>query len=87
MLKRIITALLCLLIAAFYAAQTTSAQKNEAAVKPAIAKSLPLLESIRVPFLEQTGITTRCLQWRRGWHANAASKPTRKSHAQSRNRF
>lgn len=56
MLKRITLALALLLMVSLFVARQTSAQKSEpAAVKQAIEKSLPLLESIRVPFIENTG--------------------------------
>jgi hypothetical protein len=56
MWKRIITTLALLLMVSPFVTRQTSAQKsNPAAVKKAIEKSLPLLESIRVPFIENTG--------------------------------
>lgn len=60
MLKRIITALVCLGASGLYVTADLAAQSNDTAVRPevvrqAVSKSLPLLESIRLPFLEQTG--------------------------------
>lgn len=56
MLKRIITALALTLTLALYITRHGAAQQSESvAVRQAIEKSLPLLDRIRVPFLEQTG--------------------------------
>jgi len=56
MMKRITTALAILLMISLFVSERTSARKNSPyTVKKAIEKGLPLLESIRVPFLEKTG--------------------------------
>jgi hypothetical protein len=60
MIKRITTTLAILLMISLFVSERTSARKNSPnankdAVKKAVEKGLPLLESIRVPFLEKTG--------------------------------
>lgn len=60
MLKRIITAWVCLALSALFVADQTSAERrtptaSPLAVKQAVEKSLPLLDKIRLPFMEQTG--------------------------------
>ena len=58
-MKRIVTALAFILtVSLFVAGQASKAsgrRNDPAAVKKAIEKSLPLLESIRLPFIEKTG--------------------------------
>ena len=58
-MKRIATALaLTLTVSLFVAEQASKAsgrRNDPAAVRKAIEKSLPMLESIRVPFIEKTG--------------------------------
>src|SRR5215813_7580577 len=58
-MKRIATALALTLTVSLYVAEQASkasGRRNDpTAVKKAIEKSLPLLESIRVPFIEKTG--------------------------------
>ena len=55
-MKRIATALaFTLLVSVFVAGQSSALRNDPAVVRKAIEKSLPLLESIRVPFIEKTG--------------------------------
>lgn len=55
-MKRIATALAFALTVSLFVAEQASARRNDqAAVRMAINKSLTLLESIRVPFIEKTG--------------------------------
>src|SRR5215813_4922076 len=58
-MKRIATALtLTLMVSLFVTEQASKAsgrRSDPAAVRKAIEKSLPLLESIRLPFIEKTG--------------------------------
>src|SRR5262245_3627665 len=58
-MKRIVTALAFILtVSLFVAGQASKAsgrRNDPTAVKKAIEKSLPLLESIRLPFIEKTG--------------------------------
>jgi Squalene-hopene cyclase C-terminal domain len=55
-MKRIAIALASTLLVSLFVVDWTSARGNDqAAVRKAIEKSLPLLESIRLPFIEKTG--------------------------------
>ncbi len=55
-MKRIATALSFILAISLFIAERSSARRNDqAAVRKSIEKSLSLLESIRVPFIEKTG--------------------------------
>jgi hypothetical protein len=56
MMKHFATTLSITLAISLFVAEQTSAQKNDPdVVKKSIEKSLPLLDSIRIPFLEKTG--------------------------------
>src|SRR5262245_54096587 len=56
-MKRIATALAFTLTVSLFAAERVSQSRSNdpAAVRKAIEKSLPLLESVRLPFIEETG--------------------------------
>lgn len=87
MLKRIIAVLALLLTVALFVNDCTSAQKMEtAAIINAVEKSLPLLDGIRLPFLEQTGCVSchhnslpamaAALARERGFKTNEQTAPT-----------